>query len=235
LQLAATTNLPFMTSQSEENYLKAIYKLTERHPEGATTTDIATALGAKAASVTEMLKRLNDKGLACYEKYKGATLSTTGNQVAINIIRKHRLWEVFLVEKLKFGWDEVHEIAEELEHINSVALEERLDEYLGFPERDPHGDPIPDENGHFRRSEQTVLNKLKAGDEGTLLGVLDHSPTFLKHLDRLNLAIGSRMQVVEVLEFDLSMQVVVEAKEPVLLSRDVTKNLIVRILLPGHA
>ena len=137
------------TSTAEENYLKAIFKITEKEGKTATTNAIAAALNTTAASVTDMLKRLAEKDLINYEKYRGVQLSSGGEQIATILIRKHRLWEVFLVNKLGFAWDEVHELAEQLEHIQGEALVERLDEYLGRPQFDPHGDPIPDAEGRW--------------------------------------------------------------------------------------
>src|SRR5215213_2659158 len=157
-------------SASKENYLKAIFHLQSQ--DGVVTTnELAEELQTRAASVTDMLKKLKDQKLLMYEKYKGFRLSPEGRKVAIQIIRKHRLWEHFLVEKLQFGWDEVHEIAEELEHISSKKLIDRLDEYLGFPKWDPHGDPIPDSNGKFERVEQVSLLDLPVNQWAEISGV----------------------------------------------------------------
>ena len=163
-----------MQSYTEENYLKVIYHLSEiSHP--VQTNAIADRIQTKAASVTDMIKKLSEKELVHYVKYQGVTLTEKGKLTAINIVRKHRLWEVFLVDKLNFKWDEVHEVAEELEHIQSNLLIERLDEFLDFPKVDPHGDPIPDKNGNFAEMTFTKLSKLKNGDKGNITGVSEHS------------------------------------------------------------
>src|SRR5687767_4763554 len=146
-------------SSSTENYLKAIFHL-QKADGVVTTNDVANELQTRPASVTDMLKKLKAQKLLLYEKYQGFKLSNEGRKVALQIIRKHRLWEFFLVEKLNFGWDEVHEIAEELEHISSKKLIDRLDEYLGFPKSDPHGDPIPDSSGTFTLPKQVDLLNL---------------------------------------------------------------------------
>ncbi|WP_317172245.1 metal-dependent transcriptional regulator [Hymenobacter sp. BRD67] len=137
---------------TEENYLKTIYKLAEVEPgQGVSTNRIAAALVTRAASVTDMLRRLAEKGLLEYEKYRGVRLTPEGRRLALLTVRKHRLWEVFLVQQLGFSWDEVHEVAEELEHVQSPLLMQRLDAFLNFPTLDPHGDPIPAEDGAMRR------------------------------------------------------------------------------------
>src|SRR5680860_794131 len=148
-----------MLTFSEENYLKAIFHLERTHPNGVSTNALAKEMETKASSVTDMIKKLSEKNLINYKKYKGFKLSHFGMKTAIAIIRKHRLWEVFLVEKLNFSWDEVHEVAEQLENIKSEQLIRELDRFLGFPKRDPHGDPIPDAEGNF-----TVLNKVLLSD-----------------------------------------------------------------------
>ncbi|MCI5083695.1 MAG: metal-dependent transcriptional regulator, partial [Saprospiraceae bacterium] len=153
-------------SHTEENYLKAIYKICERKGKAASTNAISNAMQTSAASVTDMLKRLSEKELIHYERYKGVTLAEAGNKIATTLIRKHRLWEVFLVEKLEFSWDEVHEVAEQLEHIRSPKLVEELERYLGYPKFDPHGDPIPDAEGRFTYRKQTLLADMELDTEG---------------------------------------------------------------------
>ena len=218
-----------MTSQSEENYLKAIFKLTAELPEGkgASTNEVAAILGTRAASVTDMLKKLAEKGLAEYRRYEGASLTENGRSVAVSIIRKHRLWEVFLVEKLHFGWDEVHEIAEQLEHIRSHQLEERLDAFLGFPTVDPHGDAIPDAVGRLRTTSQTTLAALKEGNRGSITGVADHSTAFLKHLEGLALSLGRSFHVAQVADYDGTVTMELADGVRVQLSAEAARSLLV--------
>ncbi|MDQ8003154.1 MAG: metal-dependent transcriptional regulator [Pedobacter sp.] len=214
-----------MQSYTEENYLKVIYHLSEaNHP--VQTNAIAERIQTKAASVTDMIKKLSEKELVNYVKYQGVTLTEKGKLTAINIVRKHRLWEVFLVDKLNFKWDEVHEVAEELEHIQSNLLIERLDEFLDFPKVDPHGDPIPDKHGNFAELAFVKLSKLNSGDKGTITGVSEHSSSFLKHLEKLGLTLGKRIEIIEVLEFDGSVELFVE-QQKTNISREVAKHILI--------
>ncbi|WP_019037679.1 metal-dependent transcriptional regulator [Psychroflexus tropicus] len=201
-----------MFSLSEENYLKAIFHLQKHTTEGVSTNALAEELQTKASSVTDMLKKLSDKDLVIYVKYQGVYLSESGRQTALQIVRKHRLWEVFLVEKLNFSWDEVHDVAEELEHIKSDKLISELDKFLDYPQRDPHGDPIPDAEGNFQVSNKTLLSNLKKGETGTLVGVKDTSSKFLKYLDKNNIALGETIKVLDKEEFDGSMQIKVRGE-----------------------
>ncbi len=190
-------------SVAEENYLKAIYSLTyDSGVEYTGTNLIAEKLTVKAASITDMLQRLADKKLINYKKYKGVKLSSKGLKLAIQIVRKHRLWEVFLVDKLHFSWDEVHDIAEQLEHIKSDILVERLDKFLGFPSQDPHGDPIPDAGGKFHELKQKELSLCVAGDRVIFSGVKSHSPQFLQHLTSVGFKLGCKFEVIQVNAFD---------------------------------
>jgi DtxR family Mn-dependent transcriptional regulator len=215
-----------MQSYTEENYLKIIYHLSEvSNP--VQTNAIAERIQTKAASVTDMLKKLSDKELVDYVKYQGVTLTENGKLSAINIVRKHRLWEVFLVEKLNFKWDEVHDVAEELEHIKSTLLVERLDEFLGFPKVDPHGDPIPDQYGNFADLSFVKLNKLKINDKGTITGVSEHSSPFLKHLERLGLTLGKKITIADIIDFDGSVELLIEDKQ-VNISREVANHILIR-------
>ena len=214
-----------MQSFTEENYLKIIYHLSNQS-NPVQTNAIAEKIQTKAASVTDMLKKLADKGLLNYVKYQGVTLTAIGNLTAINIVRKHRLWEVFLVNKLNFKWDEVHEVAEELEHIKSKLLIERLDEFLDHPKVDPHGDPIPDQYGNFENLSFIKLNKLGSGDNGTITGVSEHSSTFLKHLEKLGLTLGKKVEIAEIIEFDGSVELVIENKK-INISREVAKHILI--------
>lgn len=215
-------------SQTEENYLKAIFKIVERDDKPANTNAIAAEMNTKAASVTDMVIRLSEKELINYEKYKGVTLTMIGNRLATHLIRKHRLWEVFLVEKLQFSWDEVHDMAEQLEHIQSEALVERLDSFLGFPKFDPHGDPIPDAEGIFTFRKQSPLLDLHTGEKGIVVGVQDHTASFLQYLDRLNLVLGTEVEMVERFEYDESVKIVINRDKEQVLSKKVAQNLFVQ-------
>lgn len=215
-------------SQTEENYLKAIFKISEKEDKPASTNAISTEIQTSAASVTDMLKRLSEKELLHYEKYKGVTLTDKGNQIATELIRKHRLWEVFLVDKLDFSWDEVHEMAEQLEHIKSKELVERLDEFLGKPKFDPHGDPIPDANGNFTFRKQVLLADMAPGNEGVVVGVQDHTTAFLQYLDRLELVLGVAIKVLERFEYDESVKILLKGQKEQILSKKVCQNLFVQ-------
>jgi len=214
-----------MQSFTEENYLKIIYHLAEK-TNNVQTNAIAEQMQTKPASVTDMLKKLAEKGFVDYIKYQGATLTDKGKNAAIDIVRKHRLWEVFLVDKLNFKWDEVHDVAEELEHIKSTALIERLDEFLGFPKSDPHGDPIPDKNGRFAKTQFTKLIELKIGDQGTITGVSQHSSPFLKHLEKLGLTLGKQIEISDVTDFDGSVEILIAGKQ-INISREVAKHILI--------
>lgn len=215
-------------STAEENYLKAIFKISERSEKSASTNSIARRLKTSAASVTDMLKKLADKKLINYEKYKGVTLTATGSREATQLIRKHRLWEVFLVKKLRFGWDQVHEIAEELEHIQSSELIMRLDAFLDYPKFDPHGDPIPNADGKFTIRSQTSLSDMHQGQEGMLVGVKDHDTEFLKYLNSLNIKLGTTISVQKSIPYDRSMRVTIDEKEQILITEAVAQNLLLR-------
>jgi len=200
-------------TQSEENYIKAIYYLQKVLDKSVGTNDLANRMDTKASSVTDMVRRLSEKELIIYEKYKGCELTNTGNEVALKTIRKHRLWETFLVEKLNFGWEEVHEIAEQLEHIQSVKLTNKLDEFLDFPKFDPHGDPIPDQNGKLTQREETYkLIDLEIDVPAIVIGVADSSASFLKYLDKHGIQLGVAVNVKDRFEFDHSTEVLINGK-----------------------
>lgn len=202
-----------MYTFSEENYLKAIYHLERKFPAGVSTNALAEEMETKASSVTDMIKKLSEKKLVNYKKYQGFKLSKLGLETAISVIRKHRLWEVFLVEKLDFSWDEVHEVAEQLEHIKSEKLIRELDRFLGFPKRDPHGDPIPDAEGNFTVLNNVLLSELKKGESGIFVGVKDSSTTFLQFLDKRNIALGSEIKIIEKEPFDQSVLIKINEQE----------------------
>jgi DtxR family Mn-dependent transcriptional regulator len=198
-------------SQSEENHIKAIYALSENSTDSISTNLLAERMNTKASSVTDMLKKLTDKELLTYQKYQGCGLTATGLSIALSIVRKHRLWEVFLVDKLQFGWDEVHEIAEQLEHIQSTRLTNQLEEFLGFPKVDPHGDPIPNREGIFEAPTVRVsLASCEIGTKGSVMGVEDGSPEFLQYLNKIDLKLGSEIGIIEKLSFDGSLVITID-------------------------
>jgi DtxR family transcriptional regulator, Mn-dependent transcriptional regulator len=212
-----------MTS-SEENYLKVIYHLSVVSPKGVNTNAIAGMLETKASSVTDMLKKLSEKDLVLYKKYQGALLTEKGVLTAKMIVRKHRLWEVFLVEKLNFTWDEVHEIAEELEHIKSEKLINSLDAFLEFPDFDPHGDPIPNKNGEIKKLQKHLLSDATVNVIYKCVGVKDSSPEFLQYLDKQKIALGSTFRVLEKDAFDDILHVEIDNKK-ITISNKIATNL----------
>lgn len=214
-----------MHSFTEENYIKAIYKLSSNGSQEVNTNAIAEALDTKAASVTDMLRKLSAKGIADYVKYRGVTLTSKGERVALQIIRKHRLWEVFLVEKLKFNWDEVHDVAEELEHIKSDLLVKRLDEFLGYPKFDPHGDPIPSEDGEINVKQQTLLADMDVNSAGIVVGVNDSQPLFLQYLDKMGIYLGAKIKVIDKIPYDNSLEINLENKKNLVVSSEVARNI----------
>ncbi|MEO1514032.1 MAG: metal-dependent transcriptional regulator [Bacteroidota bacterium] len=217
-----------MISQTEENYLKAIYKVCEKSDKPASTNAISKEMSTSAASVTDMLNRLSRKDLINYKPYKGVTLTDEGRKISTALIRKHRLWEVFLYEKLEFAWDEIHEIAEQLEHIHSAELIDRLDTFLGQPRFDPHGDPIPDANGNFISRQQISLAELEPGEKGILVGVQEHSSAFLQYLTRLQLGLGTEIELVESFEYDGSAKVRLAQGAEQILTKKVCQHLLVQ-------
>lgn len=217
-------------SLTEENYIKAIFSLNQSNSgSGVTTNALSAHLNNKAGSVTDMLKRLAEKKLIHYEKYQGVFLSSKGEKIALDIVRKHRLWEVFLVEKLKFKWDEVHDIAEQLEHIKSDELVDRLDIFLGKPKFDPHGDPIPDAKGHLNNVRAKPLNTFKNKGLFIFMGVSEHSKSFLQHLTSIGLKIGDSIKVEEINEFDNSLKVKINKNVSQFFSNKVSSNILVEI------
>jgi DtxR family Mn-dependent transcriptional regulator len=212
---------------SEENYIKVIYHLSLVSPKGVNTNAIAGMLDTKASSVTDMLKKLSDKDLVSYQKYQGVTLTEKGFYSAKMIVRKHRLWEVFLVDKLGFSWDEVHEIAEELEHIKSEKLVNKLDEYLGYPSNDPHGDPIPNKMGVIKKIEKQLLSEVELHLSYHCVGVRDSSTEFLKYLDKQKIALGSLVKVIDKEDFDDTLTVEIDGK-PLTISNKIANNLYVK-------
>ena len=216
-------------SFTEENYLKVIHRLSEATSDDISTNAVAELMQTKAASVTDMLRKLAEKGWVNYQKYQGVRLSAEGEKIALSIVRKHRLWEVFLVDKMGFNWDEVHEIAEQLEHIESDQLIHKLDEYLGFPKTDPHGDPIPNKDGILPELAYSHLSDIKTAKTCKLMGVAQDSAVFLQLLTKLNLSLGAKLDIQEINEFDRSIFVSINDAAPIFISHEVAKNILVKI------
>jgi len=214
---------------SEENYLKTIYHLTTISDSEVSTNAIAEMMETKASSVTDMLKKLAEKDLVNYKKYQGVSLTEKGKLTAKMIVRKHRLWEVFLVDKLDFSWDEVHDIAEQLEHIKSEQLINRLDDFLGNPTEDPHGDPIPDANGQIVKTEKQLLSELSENQNGICVGVKDTSSEFLKYLDKQGISLGSKIEIMGKESFDLSLKLKLNGRE-LTISNKIASNLFVKVV-----
>lgn len=202
-----------MFTLSEENYLKAIYHLEIDADKGISTNSIAKKLETKASSVTDMVKKLSEKEVVVYKKYQGVKLTNYGKKTAANIVRKHRLWEAFLVEKLNFSWDEVHDVAEQLEHIKSPKLINQLDSFLGFPSNDPHGDPIPDKEGNLKIIEKSLLSTFYKNESGVCVGVDDSSSEFLRYLDKKGITLGKQITVLEKEDFDDSLSIEMDNKK----------------------
>lgn len=218
-----------MTSFTEENYLKIIYMLTEQNGGNeVSTNELAEHTQTKAASVSDMLRKLAEKNFINYKKYQGVTLTKEGQHIALSVIRKHRLWEVFLVEKLGFGWDEIHDIAEQLEHIDSKELTEKLDKFLGNPKFDPHGDPIPDAKGKMPLVSTTKLSEIAIDQTVVMVGVSVHSPAFLQHLDKNQITLGCTIKIQEISEFDKSFTILLNDTNTVFMSNEVAKNVLVQ-------
>lgn len=219
--------MEFQLTQTEENYLKAIYSLEISKAENVSTTLIANKIQTKASSVTDMIQKLAEKNLVHYKKYQGVSLTEIGQKIAVEIVRKHRLWEVFLVNKLDYNWDEVHELAEQLEHIKSETLIDKLEAFLEFPTHDPHGDPIPDKEGNIKHHKNMMLSTLEIGESCVVIGIKDSSDPFLKFLDKLQIQLGSIIKVVSKEPFDNSM-LVETATDSISISNLISKNLFVK-------
>jgi len=217
-----------LVTQSEENYLKAIYHLGKQGSISVSTNAIAERMHTKASSVTDMLKKLADKKFVDYKKYQGVSLTKEGRIIAANVVRKHRLWEVFLVEKLNFSWDEVHEVAEQLEHIKSQKLINEIDAFLEFPTHDPHGDPIPDKNGNLQKSQKIFLSQVNQSVNCFCVGVKDSSDNFLKYLDKNRIAIGTALEVLTKEPFDESMTIKINNSE-LTISKEIANNIYVKL------
>jgi DtxR family transcriptional regulator, Mn-dependent transcriptional regulator len=216
-----------MSTISEENYIKAIFKISHEMNTEVTTSSLSEYLTTKASSVTDMVQKLANKSLVNYIKYQGVTLTPEGERIAVKIVRKHRLWELFLYQTLGFKWDEIHEIAEELEHIKSDMLIEKLDKFLEYPKKDPHGDPIPDVNGLFPETGSVPLGKLGKGARATVVGVHDKSSAFLAYLDKIDIKLGSEIEVTDCHGFDNSMDIRMNDSVTVHLSYQAAINILI--------
>ncbi|HFA51953.1 MAG TPA: metal-dependent transcriptional regulator [Bacteroidetes bacterium] len=218
-----------METHAEEDYLKAIYSISENGPAAVSTKEVAEYINSKPSSVTDMIQRLSAKKLVDYKKYKGFTLTKKGKEKALLIIRKHRLWELFLVEHLNFSWSEVHEVAEQLEHVSSPLLVNRLDAFLNYPVRDPHGDIIPDINGNLRDDDTIVLTEVPNKKTCFVTWIKDSSSEFLTYLDQVNIGLDTEIKILESYPYDRSIKVKIPRKSAITLSEKVCKNLYVRL------
>lgn len=218
-----------MLTHSEENYLKAIFHLSLETDEDISTNAIALKINSQPSSVTEMLKKMSDKSMISYQKYKGVSLTEVGQKTALKIVRKHRLWEVFLFDKLNFSWDEVHEIAEQLEHIHSDKLTQELDRFLDYPQHDPHGDPIPNRAGFIQYSEKILLATLQVGETARFVGVKDSTAVFLQYLDKRNIALGDLLTISFIEAFDQSMHVLINDSNHILSKQTINNIYVLKV------
>ena len=217
-----------MNTKSEEDYLKCLYHL-QQGKKSVSTNEIANYLSMKPSSVSDMLKKLAEKKCVNYLKYKGSLLTKKGELIALSIIRKHRLWETFLVNKLGFSWSKVHNIAEQLEHVNSEELIDKLDHFLAYPQIDPHGDPIPQKNGTIAELNQKLLSELEDGEKGVITGIKKGTPSLLNFLDQKKIKLGDQIQLISIIEFDQSAEVIIHKKN-ISLSEKICNNLLIETL-----
>ena len=213
-------------STSEENYLKTIFHLQTKD-DNVSTNELAEKLQARPASITDMMKKLKTRKLVNYQPYQGFRLTTEGKKVALGIIRRHRLWEYFLAEKLKFNWDEVHEVAEQLEHVSSKKLIDKLDEYLDHPKFDPHGDPIPDTNGKMEKGKQISLQELPINKTARICFIANQSGLLLEHLNEKKINIDATVVVKRKFSFDDSLEIKLDNKL-LTISDQLAKNIFVK-------
>lgn len=217
-----------MFTRSEENYIKAILSINLEKNSIVSTNEIAKILETSAASVTEMIKKLQDKKLVIYEKYKGVKLSKAGRIKAFEILRKHRLWETFLVNKLDFSWGEVHDVAEQLEHIKSEKLTDKLDHFLNYPKFDPHGDPIPTKSGIIPSTKRITLSEMKINSKGIIMGVSLDNKEFLDHLTKISISIGTKIEAIDRIIFDQSMKIKINSKIEHI-SKEIANNILIKV------
>ena len=213
-------------SASEENYIKAIYHL-QNEDGNVTTNELAARLNSKPASITDMMKKLKTRKLVHYQPYQGFRLTAEGKKIALGIIRRHRLWEFFLAEKLKFNWDEVHEVAEHMEHVSSKKLIDKLDEFLGFPKFDPHGDPIPDVNGKMEINKQLNLSDWPLNKQATVCRVINQTPELLDLLHHKKISLGTRLEITKKFDYDESVEIKINKQAPITISRQLAKTIFV--------
>ena len=218
-----------MITLSEENYLKAILSINLETKNIVSTNEIAGVLNTSPASVSEMIKKLEEKNLVDYEKYKGVSLSKSGEKLALEILRKHRLWETFLVNKLEFSWSEVHDVAEQLEHVKSKKLTNKLDHFLNYPKFDPHGEPIPSKNGIISPTKRVLLSEVPIKTNGIIMGVSTDESEFLDYLTQLNFKIGSKIKILDIILFDKSMKIQIGDKIEQI-SEEVTNNIHIKVI-----
>lgn len=216
-------------THTEENYLKAIYLLSEQKAAPVSTTSMAAFLHTSAASITDMMQKLNNKSLVIYRKYQGVALTKIGKECAVKILRKHLLWEVFLVDKLKFASSEIDQIAEQLEHIDSDILIDRLDNFLGNPYCNPHGIVIPNADGHIISKPRLLMTHLAEGTSGIISAITDDSVPFLQYLGKRNIYLGAKITVVEKIQFDESMDVTIDNQYKINISRKITDNILITL------
>jgi len=216
----------FNYSTSEENYIKAIFHL-QSEDGNVTTNELADSLHTKPASITDMMKKLKSRKLVHYQPYQGFRLSSEGRKVALGIVRRHRLWEFFLSEKLKFNWEEVHDVAEHLEHVSSKKLIDKLDEYLGFPKFDPHGDPIPDINGKMESPKQLSLAEWPLNKPAIVCQVMDQSAELLELLQHKKISIGTRVEIKKRFDYDESVEIKIQKLSPITISGQLAKTIFV--------
>ena len=214
-------------SNSEENYLKTIYHLQTKD-DNVTTNELAEKLQAKPASITDMMKKLKTRKLVNYQPYRGFRLTPEGKKVALSIIRRHRLWEYFLAEKLKFHWDEVHEVAEQLEHVGNKKLVDKLDEFLAYPKFDPHGDPIPDTNGKMEASKQISLSELQLNKPAKICYIANQSELLLEHLQEKKIKMDAMIVVKRKFSYDDSLEIKLDNKVMLTISGQLAKNIFVK-------
>ena len=211
-------------SKSEENYLKSIFNLSEFGNKQVTTNSISKVLNIEPASVTDMIKKLSKKKLIYHEKYKGSTISKSGIKIALQIIRRHRLWEVFLYDKLNFKWDKIHDIAEELEHVSSEELIDNLDKFLKYPKIDPHGDPIPNKLGEMNFVDKISISDLNVNENGIVSRIINEDEEFFHLLKKLKIEIGTEVKIVDKIEYDESIEILIN-KKTVIISKDIANNI----------
>ncbi len=219
-----------LLSQAEENYIKAIYKLTINNDKGTTTNDIAREVNTKASSVTDMLKKLKKKDVISYKPYNPISLTELGTERAIQIVRKQRLWEVFLYDKLGFKWDQVSELASELEHVQNNTLIDKLDTFLNSPTHTPHGNPIPDRYGRINNHEEVTVADLEVGQFGMIIGLKDTSSKFLQYLDKTGLNLGKTVKINQITDYDQSMEITLNMTETKNVTYQAAQNLYIKKL-----